>query len=96
MENNASIQERRTAALEKYHIKEIAPSILPYFMYYTDKYQMVDTGKYQVLQIPVMDGSRGLDNYFINVLTANGWTFQHNFLLSQIWMIYTQKEGGRG
>lgn len=79
----------------RYFLKKYSRDILGYFMYYADKYSVsygttADGRKTAFIEIPVMDGSNSLDHYFINVLTANGWAYKHNWLLSKIYLFYQE------
>ena len=65
----------------------ISKSIEPYFNYYKKKYPAIKDGEHEIIIIPIKDGSRSLDNYFINPLKANGYEYKENFLLSEIYMI---------
>ena len=74
--------------LKDYHIEKISDSIKGYFRYYAGCYELLKSSKRDIIEIPVMDGSRGLDNYFINVLCDNGWEFRYYALLKTIFLIY--------
>ena len=80
---------------DRYFLKKYSRDILGYFRYYADKYSIsygttADGRKTAFIEIPVMDGSNSLDHYFINVLTANKWTYKHDWLLNKIYLIYME------
>lgn len=68
-------------------VKDISPAIVGYFNYYATKYPAEILGATEIITIPMRDGSRSLDSYFINVLTRNGWNYSDYFLLGQIYLI---------
>lgn len=68
-------------------VKDISPAIVGYFNYYARIYPAEILGNTEIITIPMRDGSRSLDSYFINVLTANGWKYSDYFLLGQIYLI---------
>lgn len=74
---------------EKYHLKDVSSDILGYFRYYASKYEILTRTKGDLIEIPIKDGSHSLDNYFINILTRNGWEFKESPLLGMIYMIRT-------
>ena len=51
----------------------IKKAIRPYFNYYLDLYPPEITDNYIIFTIPMLDGCRSLDNYFINPLLDNGF-----------------------
>ena len=74
--------------LKDYHIEKISDSIKGYFKYYAGRYEFLKGSKRDIIEIPVMDGCRSLDNCFINVLCDNGWEYRYNALLGTIFLIY--------
>ena len=72
--------------LDIYQIKDIKPEIIPHFSYYADQYEPELLADVLIFEIPFKDGSQGLDNYFINILTANGWTITEYFLLAKFYL----------
>ena len=72
---------------------EMSEQIRPYFRYYAAKYPVEKGTKGEIIIIPVMDGSAGLDHYFIKPLLDNGYEYIFNALLKEIYMIkrYEQK-----
>lgn len=72
--------------LDIYKIKDIKPEIIPHFSYYANQYEPELLSDVLIFEIPFKDGSRGLDNYFINILTANGWTITEYFLLHKFYI----------
>ena len=66
---------------------KINKSILPYFKYYAGIYKPEKDGNAEVITIPMMDGSRSLDVYFINPLLNNGYMWHESFLLGEIYLI---------
>lgn len=73
--------------LDIYQIKDIKPEIIPHFSYYADQYEPELLADVLFFEIDAgRDGSRGLDNYFIDILTANDWTITEYFLLSKFYL----------
>ena len=72
---------------ESLGVKDISPAIVGYFNYYAEKYPAEILGNTEIITIPMRDGSRSLDSYYINVLTRNGWKYSEYFLLGQIYLI---------
>ena len=75
--------------LNEYGITEIKPALIPYFCYYASQYTPEPLGDCLIFEIPYNDGSKKLDNYFINILTGNGWTISDNFLLRRFYLLKT-------
>lgn len=72
--------------LKIYEVEEIAPALIPYFNYYARKYEPELLGDSLIITIPYSDGCRSLDNYFIDILTRNGWNYSEYALLHQIYL----------
>ena len=72
--------------LDIYQIKDIKPELIPHFSYYADQYEPELLADVLIFEIPFKDGSQGLENYFINILTANDWTITEYFLLSKFYL----------
>lgn len=66
---------------------KIKKSILPYFKYYARIYKPKKDGNAEVITIPMMDGSRALDVYYINPLLESGYIWKESFLLGEIYLI---------
>lgn len=71
---------------EAHGIMNMSPSIVGYFNYYAGKYP-TETGTHRdIITIPMKDGSRSLDHYFIKPLLAAGWLWKDSFLLGEIYL----------
>ena len=68
-------------------VLKINKQILPYFKYYASKYQPEKGAKGEIITIPMLEGSRSLDDYFIKPLLNNGYIWEESFLLSEIYLI---------
>lgn len=66
---------------------KISKNILPYFKYYADIYKPEKGTHSEVITIPMKDGTRALDNYFIKPLLNSGYTWKESFLLGEIYLI---------
>lgn len=73
--------------LKIYEVEEIAPALIPYFNYYARKYEPELLGDNLIITIPYSDGSRSLDDYFINILTRNGWNYSAYDVLHEIYLL---------
>ena len=66
---------------------KIKKSILPYFKYYAGIYKPEKDGNNEIITIPIKDGSRALDVYYINPLIESGYIWKESFLLGEIYLI---------
>lgn len=66
---------------------KINKSILPYFKYYADIYKPEKDGNNEIITIPIKDGSRALDVYYIKPLIESGYIWKESFLLGEIYLI---------
>lgn len=66
---------------------KINKSILPYFKYYAGLYKPEIGTRGEIITIPIKDGSRSLDTFFINPLLNNGYIWEESFLLGEIYLI---------
>ena len=65
----------------------ISKEVLPYFKYYAGIYKPEKDGSQEIITIPMKDGARALDNYFIKPLLNSGYTWHESFLLGEIYLI---------
>ena len=70
-------------------IKKVSKQISGYFGYYAGKFDIEKSEKTILITIPMKDGSRSLDCYFIRVLLENGYIFKESFLLGEIYLYKT-------
>lgn len=77
--NNMTLKD--TIALLQ--IEKVSNQIAGYFGYYAGKFDIEKSEKLILITIPMKDGSRSLDHYFIKVLLANGYTCKDSFLLGE-------------
>jgi hypothetical protein len=66
---------------------KIKKSILPYFKYYAGIYKPEKDGNNEIITIPIKDGSRALDVYYIKPLLESGYIWKESFLLGEIYLI---------
>lgn len=62
-------------------------AIQPYFNYYLRKYPPEIFETQSIITIPMKDGSRSLDDYYIKPLLENGYKYHEYFLLKEIYLI---------
>lgn len=67
----------------------ISKAIRPYFNHYIRKYTPDTSEKGEIITIPMKDGSRALDTYFIKPLLDNGFIWHDSFLLGEIYLTRT-------
>ena len=61
-----------------------------YFNYYKSLYPPEIDGNQIIITIPMKDGSRALDNYYIKPLLNSGYIWKESFLLGEIYLIKKQ------
>ena len=71
------------------HIDSINKQIAGYFGYYAGKFDIEKSDKTILITIPMKEGSRSLDRYFIKVLLDNGYIWHDCFLLGEIYLYKT-------
>lgn len=78
--------DKNKLLLNLYRIEEIKPALIGYFCYYASKYKPEQFKTTLFFELDFLkDGSRSLDNYFIDILSANGWTIEEDFLLHKFY-----------
>ena len=58
-----------------------------FFDYYAGRYPALKGTKGEIITIPIMDGSRSLDNHFIKPLLESGYEWKESVLLKEIYLI---------
>lgn len=81
------MKKYNTTYLDIYEVKDIAPELIPYFNYYASKYEPELLADNLILTISMWDGCRSLDNYFIEILTRNGWNYSTYDVLHEIYLV---------
>ena len=80
------MKEYNLTFLNIFGIEDIPPALIPYFNYYARKYEPELLGDSLIITISVWDACRSLDDYFINILTRNGWNYREYPVLHEIYI----------
>lgn len=73
--------------LDFLQVEKVKDQIKGYFGYYAGLFETIKGEKGIIITIPMKEGSRSLDLYFIDVLLENGYTYHEYFLLREIYLI---------
>ena len=73
--------------LDFLQVEKVKDQIKGYFGYYAGLFETIKGDKGIIIIIPMKEGSKSLDRYFINILLENGYTFHEYFLLGEIYLI---------